>query len=310
MLTEVGIVNCNIMKSPLTNEKRVSIESTLDIETIVSLYNKDIKIDVSKYFIGIDKLFLCKDNVSGYRFFYPEIKTDSNFYEQLQAFDWYYMDSKWEFETALSQISSNAKVLEIGCGKGSFLKMLMKNHIDCVGLEFNEESIKKLNVEGYMALNSTIQDFAQENNEMFDVVVSFQVLEHVYDVYSFLLASIQTLKKGGKLIISVPNNDAFIKYTYPLTLNIPPHHAGWWNLISLKSLSVIFNIKFEKVCFEPLQSYHYDWYYNTMKNEMVKRYGKWIKVFFYPFRNYRYRYMLKLSNKFIKGHSIMTTYIK
>jgi 2-polyprenyl-3-methyl-5-hydroxy-6-metoxy-1,4-benzoquinol methylase len=300
-----------MLKSPFSEMDDLSIISKVSSKFIIDLYKTNFQIDVSEYFKGIDELSLYKDVITDYQFFYPQIQADSLFYERLQQFDWYYMDNKWEFDEAFSQIKNkSSKVLEIGCGKGAFLKLLNKNNIENVGLELNEDSIKTLVADRINALNQTIQDFAKENVEKFDVVVSFQVLEHVFEVKSFLEAAIKTLKKGGMLILSVPNNDSFIKWAYPSALNIPPHHSGLWNLKSLKSISSIYNLTFERVYYEPLQSYHYDWYYNIFKTRMINKYGKWIKLLFIPFRNNRYRFILSKLDKKIKGHSILAIYTK
>jgi len=300
-----------MLQSPLSKTKDLSVISKISSRFLIDLYNTNFGIDVSEYFIGIEELVLYKDELTDYCFFHPQIKADSAFYESLQKFDWYYMDSKWEFYEAISQINNNSsKVLEIGCGKGAFLKLLNKNSIENIGLELNEESVRKLVADGIKVLNQSIQDYARENEGSFDVVVSFQVLEHIYEVNSFLEAAIKTLKKGGKLILSVPNNDSFIKWAYPSALNIPPHHSGLWNLKSLKSISNIYKLTFEGAYYEPLQSYHYDWFYNIYKNNMINKYGKWIKLFFIPFRNNRYRFILSRLDHKIKGHSILAVFIK
>jgi SAM-dependent methyltransferase len=300
-----------MLKSPLSESKKLSVISRINSGFIIDLYKTNFQIDVSEYFRGIEELFLYKDISTDYQFFYPQIQANSQFYESLQQFDWYYMDNKWEFNVALSQIKNKwSKVLEIGCGKGAFLKLLNDNNIENVGLELNEESVNTLVADGVKVLNQSIQDFAKENEESFDAVVSFQVLEHVYEVKDFLEAAIRALKKGGIFIISVPNNDAFIKWAYPSALNIPPHHSGLWNLETLKSISSIYKLKLYSVYYEPLQSYHYDWFYDVFKNRMLKKYGKWVKIFFLPFRNNRYRYVLSKLDKRIKGHSIMAIYTK
>ncbi len=62
---------------------------------------------------------------------------------------------------------------------------------------------------------------------------------------------------GGKMILSVPNNDAFMfKCDDIQTLNRPPHHVGLWNTASLISLTKIFNLRLDGTEFEPLQDYH------------------------------------------------------
>src|SRR5205814_8089998 len=53
-----------------------------------------------------------------------------------------------------------------------------------------------------------------------------------------LTAILKALKPGGKLILSVPNNEPFFqRFNKYDTLNMPPHHAGLWNLSAFKRLA-------------------------------------------------------------------------
>ena len=76
----------------------------------------------------------------------------------------------------------------------------------------------------------------------FSFICSFQVLEHVYEVYGFLNSAIALLKNKGKLIIAVPNNNPyFLKHDKYHTLNLPPHHMGIWDERSLKFIGKLFD---------------------------------------------------------------------
>jgi ubiquinone/menaquinone biosynthesis C-methylase UbiE len=64
---------------------------------------------------------------------------DSKFYEQLEKFDWYYMPWKWEHEITLSYLDPKKRVLEIGCGTGSFVQKAADiSGAYIKGLELNE----------------------------------------------------------------------------------------------------------------------------------------------------------------------------
>lgn len=274
------------------------------------MYKNAHNLNVDRYFENVDEIILFQDKDTGYSFFYPEIKTDSIFYEHFQQFDWYYMDLKWEHEFALQIIPANSRILEIGCGNGMFLKRLTGEGHETFGLEINKASAKILNENGLKVFCKNIQSFSEEYKNSFDIVACFQVLEHIYDINTFLNSAVKLLKKGGSLIISVPNNDSFIKYAYPFALNIPPHHLGMWNVRSLKSLARIFSLETEKIVCEPLQEYHFEWYFGLIKNRFVKRYGFVAKLIFFPFRNKKFIPILRSINKHIKGLTILGVYKK
>jgi len=228
------------VKCPLNNSTNIKLERSIKTALIIDKWQKD-GIDVSRFFVNLDeiKLYRCLD--SGYRFFYPfNLEGDNQFYQDLQKFPWYYFDWKWEYNIALKQIKPGDKVLEIGCGDGSFLKKLSEKNIKVRGLEFNEEAIKKCRERGLNVTGETIQEHAQNHKNEYDVTCSFQVMEHIADIGNALTASLGVLKRGGKLIISVPNNDSFLGKDKFNLMNLPPHHMGLWDEKSLKNLEKFF----------------------------------------------------------------------
>lgn len=117
---------------------------------------------------------------------------------------------------------------------------------------------------GITILNELIEEHAVKNIESYDVVVSFQVLEHVTNVYSFIKASVETLKKGGLLILAVPSEDSFLRFSVNSILNMPPHHVTRYEDKTFEKIAEIFNINLATIEHEPLQPIHYDYYRNTM----------------------------------------------
>jgi len=119
-------------------------------------------------------------------------------------------------------------------------------------------------------------------------------------------AMLLCLKPGGKLIISVPNNETFIDI---VDLNTPPHHVGFWNTKSFKALQYHFPIKLEEILYEPLQPQHFDWYYDIKIRQPFNKLGfigyKLLNII-YPRRE---KLLSSLASK-IKGHSIMPIYQK
>jgi 2-polyprenyl-3-methyl-5-hydroxy-6-metoxy-1,4-benzoquinol methylase len=260
------------VNSPLTNSENTVLEKNIFTKDIIKGYKDEFKTDVTNYFSGIETISVYKCLDTGFKFFYPfTIAGDGKFYESLQQFDWYYMDWKWEHEIAGQYIVSGNKVLEIGCARGAFIEKLSKSGFDCVGLELNEDAVVMGKKKGIRILNETIQEHALANKENYDIVCSFQVMEHIVAIHEVLQASIATLKKGGTLIISVPNNDSFLGLSVNY-LNMPPHHMGLWSEKVFQSIAKIFNLKLVKVHFEPLQEYHKEYFANTMTAYYLEKY--------------------------------------
>lgn len=273
-----------IVKSPLTGKSNTIFEKNILCSNIIENYSKAYNIDVTAFFQGLENIQVYRCLETGYRFFYPfNIEGDSKFYENLQQLEWYYMPWKWEHKQTFNLIRPNDQVLEIGCAKGSFIEKLSKSGINCIGLELNEEAVEEGRRKGMKILNETVQEHAKDNLEKYDVVCSFQVMEHVASIKEVIQASIDSLKTGGKLVISVPNNDSFLGYDTDNYLNMPPHHMGLWNEQSLKGLTNIFNIKLKEIYLEPLQPYHKTYFSKVM----IKRYLE------------KFRLYAPISNRFV-----------
>ena len=299
------------VKSPLTLNDNVSFIRCIKTQEIISQY-KIYNINVSKYFEGLHEISLYRCDESVYRFYYPNIVAgDSIFYQHFQDFDWYYMPWKWEHEITTQYLKDGMKILEVGCAHGAFLQRVNElfDLDTSIGLELNE-STPVVNKK-WQIVNQYVQEFAKNHLGEFDLVCSYQVLEHISNVHSFIESNIACLKKGGKLIISVPNNDSFIK-DLDAALNKPPHHMGLWTKGSLISLTKIFPIKVFKVHLEDLKSYHVDNYIWSQKyskgNKLFNKIKRKIEILIGSYSKIKAE---TLENRqTIVGHTILIVFEK
>jgi SAM-dependent methyltransferase len=303
------MIDNNIL-SPITLSSNIKLIDTIPSSSIIRGYRNGLNIEISKYFDKLPEIYKYRCIDSGYEFYYPfNLTGDSEFYSELMNNKWYYMPWKWEHEIAANQIKITDRVLEIGCGKGDFLNKINSICSESTGLEMNQSAIEEAKKKGLNIYSDTIEEHTKNKSEFYDVVCSFQVLEHIPNVYGFIESSLKSLKSSGKLIISVPNNDSFIKYDKENLLNMPPHHVGLWTYQSLKYLSEIFDIELDKVYFEPLQDYHFLWYINSFlqkKFKLIPIIRKMLSIILYPFC---YIY-LKLNKNKINGHTFLIIFIK
>ncbi|QHT70539.1 class I SAM-dependent methyltransferase [Rhodocytophaga rosea] len=255
--------------SPITGKANVLLEEKKSTKEIIAGYKQAFNIDTSDYFntTPFIEVYRCLD--TDYRFYYPfHIAGNGSFYDQLQKQPWYYSEWKWEYQIALETFRSAGRLLEIGCGNGSFLKKMQTNAIHCIGLELSEDAISAGKNQGLDIRKELIEQHAEKNEETYDYVCAFQLLEHISAVHSLLEASLKVLKKGGLILVAVPNNDAlFFKYKrnkinhldhlYQATrlLNLPPHHMGLWNRKSLESLPKVYPLRLENIFTEPMNEH-------------------------------------------------------
>ena len=237
--------------SPVTEDSFCIPEEEFNSKEIIDLYLSNFNIDVNRFFLNIPTFDIYRCKETGYRFYYPvELMGDGLFYEQLQKKaqsdgSGYYREGTFDHKFSLEHIEEGDKVLEIGCGEGVYMKLLAdQKNIISTGLELNNYTIKKCINEGLDVYNMLIEDFAVTAKSSFDKVCTFQVLEHVYSIKSFIESSLKVLKKGGYLIISVPNCEPYrMRHNKYSALNLPPHHMGLWNIEIFQNLTKIFPIE-------------------------------------------------------------------
>jgi len=94
----------------------------------------------------------------------------------------------WRHQAALGFIDEKTKVLDVGCGDGTFLYLLKtRKKCDAVGLDISPHAIKKAAEKGVKAilLNVEQEKFPFNDNE-FDYIACLEVLEHLHDPISVL----------------------------------------------------------------------------------------------------------------------------
>ncbi|KMP10866.1 hypothetical protein UR09_05030 [Candidatus Nitromaritima sp. SCGC AAA799-A02] len=102
------------------------------------------------------------------------------------------------------------KILEIGCGRGKFLNWLPA-HFEKYGMEINKNACQfiKGNYPDITVFNSPVQDSANYESEApFDIIVMWQVLEHIEHPDRFLKNVSHLLAGNGVLILEIPNRDS------------------------------------------------------------------------------------------------------
>jgi methionine biosynthesis protein MetW len=233
------------IKSPITTSNNIKLKKTLNATDVVKLYHDEIKLDVRDAIGGINEIQIYQCIESGAYFYYPpQLAGDKKFYSELSHVVPYYIEEKEEYRFALQHIKKTDTVLEIGCGDGHFLELLNKNNIlDIYGADLNSEAIAKVREKGFKVFEQAIENPNQEYFEKFDIIVMFQVLEHIPNVKPFLDNALRLLKTGGKLIIAVPyNNPYYAGRDQFQVMNLPPHHMIMWTPESLIKLSNFFPI--------------------------------------------------------------------
>ena len=228
---------------------------------LCDLYKQALSVDVAAYFKNITSIGLYACEKSGLLQYYPEVFGTESLYADLQKNPWYYMEDKAEYSHAKNYINDADSVLEIGCGAGHLATKYAFKHY--TGLETNLEAqrLSKSKTVNFRA--ESIEIFSQSHPEQYDVVCAFQVLEHVPTPYIFLQSALSALKKGGKLILSVPNEESFSFFVPNNILNFPPHHITRWKDSALLFIKEVFGLTDASIVHMPLEPVHDNHYCNS-----------------------------------------------
>lgn len=116
-----------------------------------------------------------------------------------------------KFRGALKELSLFAapgSILDIGCSLGIFLDLARKDGWDARGIELNKKARRIAREKfGLDILDKPIQELDLED-ESFDVITLWEVLEHLTKPHEILRESVRLLKPGGMIVILVPNCDS------------------------------------------------------------------------------------------------------
>jgi SAM-dependent methyltransferase len=117
------------------------------------------------------------------------------------------------------------RLLDFGCGGGKFLRRMHALGWDVMGIDFSETSVQAVRDAGLKAIQGTLPH-AELGSGSFDVITMRHALEHVPDPPVVLRAARELLAPGGRLVIQVPNYDAWdVEYfgDASVGLDLPRH---------------------------------------------------------------------------------------
>lgn len=121
-----------------------------------------------------------------------------------------------QFELFNKFLTKDTKYLEIGCSFGGIVSKVYNFGVDeCHVVEPNMEdaNFMKESCKDVKVFNSFFEDADLKEN-YYDIIVSFDVVEHIYYPIDFIKKCYNLLKDGGRLFIAVPNHNDVLLINY------------------------------------------------------------------------------------------------
>lgn len=132
------------------------------------------------------------------------------------------------------------RVLDYGCGSGYGVRLLSEVATEVVGTDVSDEAVDYARNQ-YTARNVCFKNISAIDEALFDVVTSFQVIEHVDNVHQYLKGIKQHLLPQGTVLISTPNRvNRLFRWQKPWN----PFHVKEYTAEELK---LVLEKHFEKV---------------------------------------------------------------
>lgn len=182
----------------------------------------------------------------------------------------------------ISSLPQELKILDAGCGIGLNTFLMAKKGFRIVGVDHDPEKItlakKMLRRLDFPRVKFILQDITRLKfgPSSFDVVVCFEVLEHLKQDNLALTKISRVLKKGGLLLLSVPGKGPISRINF----EAKGHAREGYRLEQLKRKLKSQNLKIEKVIgleHTPLG------FLSRYLNDEIRRRSLILSVVFFPF---------------------------
>jgi 2-polyprenyl-3-methyl-5-hydroxy-6-metoxy-1,4-benzoquinol methylase len=134
------------------------------------------------------------------------------------------------------KMAHGRRIFELGCGNGSTAAFLMRSGFDVVGVDPSKQGIAKAK-QAYPALKlelgSCYEPLASRFGQ-FPIVISLEVIEHVYLPRAFAKTVHDLLEPGGIAIISTPFHGYWKNLALALTGKLDEHFTALWDYGHIK----------------------------------------------------------------------------
>lgn len=138
-------------------------------------------------------------------------------------------ETDWRFRQFLADGLPPGRLLDVGCGDGSFMALAAANGFAPTGFDYDQRVAAQARAKGLSDAHAMeFSDFCAGRKEgEFDVLTMFDVLEHTPEPAWFFGQAKRLLKRGGHVAITLPNALRPVPWGRE-EHDYPPHHFTRW----------------------------------------------------------------------------------
>jgi 2-polyprenyl-3-methyl-5-hydroxy-6-metoxy-1,4-benzoquinol methylase len=128
-------------------------------------------------------------------------------------------------------------ILDIGCGDGYFLEAAKKRGWNVYGTEFTDAAITVCSQKGIL-MHEGILNPDNYNNVEFDVITSFEVIEHINNPQTEIKSIKKILRSGGLFYLTTPNFNSISRTILKGKWNVIeyPEHLSYYTHKTINKL--------------------------------------------------------------------------
>lgn len=115
---------------------------------------------------------------------------------------------RWDYEAYYLPARSGGRLLEVGCGGGTMLKIMADRGWDVVGVDFDSKAVENARAKDLTVLCGSLEDHHLPDDS-FNAVVMNHLIEHVPNPGALLKECYRVLAPGGDLIAVTPNAEGW-----------------------------------------------------------------------------------------------------
>jgi 2-polyprenyl-3-methyl-5-hydroxy-6-metoxy-1,4-benzoquinol methylase len=133
------------------------------------------------------------------------------------------------------------RILDLGCGNGSLSHTIAKQGYEVVGVEESASgvAIARQSFPDCHFIQASIYNLPDEELiNSFDVVISVEVIEHLFYPRELIRAATKCLKPDGYLIITTPYHSYFKNIALAASGQMDKHFTALWDGGHIKFFSV------------------------------------------------------------------------